>query len=236
MYFTKPLLSQAIKTFWNAKWVYDENWAFEKWYKIHCSRNEFAWKVDQIISSTNINEELVNLLRFPFSAEIIQEFATWKLNEKNINKFSLRIWFWKNNYMFESWDTFYWEREKIYSFCDNCLILFFEDNPLIIVGVDIVDNSLIIRQIQGIKWNTNYSESSLSDYGKLDWFDYEKSLIKTAEKLAKILWYTKVWIMSGMLNFNFRDKLIKFYDNYDLKAIEMWYAQVNEKGIYMKDI
>lgn len=231
MLFAPPLKSRTIRNYWLfPNWVEKLKWAFTRWLRVHLSRDNFSKLVNQILKSgTNI--DFANFLRFP--SEIIEKYAFRKYDESFLNRFSLRVWFWKRSYKIEwNWKT-YWDWDQIYWDWDNSVFLFFEGKPLVIISFSIYEKDTItIEQIQWIKWD--------SDCFELQWFDWRKCSVEIIETMGKKLWYKYVWIIPASFSLWFCEYTEKceewweYYNLYDQLAIDMWYINSKAKPIYKK--
>ncbi len=235
--FAETLISEDLK--WPKKYIKDWDLAEWNWIEVHLFKDILANRLKSIIDENN-DIELANLLRYP--SQIIEKYKYRKLKEEFLKRFSLRIWFWWENYYVQSDTKIYWKtsKDEIMADWNNTIFLFFEDKPVAFVSIKNYNwNIIVIEQIQWINWENKHFE--------IEWFDWKKFFVEIVEIISKKLWFNKVWIIpanfSKWLIFHHLfdrhhefEKWWKYYNIYDQVAIDMWFKNSSINPIYVKEL
>lgn len=235
--FAEPLIAEDLKC--AKKYIKDWELSEWDWLEVHLNRDSFASRLNSVLKSNN-DLELANLLRFP--SQIIVKYTHRELKEDFLNRFSLRFWFWEENYYIQGSSKIYWKtsNDEIMADWNNSIFLFFEDKPIALISIRTYNqNIIVIEQIQWINWEKKHFE--------IEWFDWRKFFVEVVEVISKKLWFDIIWIIpanfSKWLIFHHLfdrhqefEKWWKYFNIYDQVALDMWYENSSRNPIYTKSL
>ena len=170
-----------------------------------------------------IPDDLKNIFRFP-STYIEKNIYKDKKHNFDLERFSIR--YFKVKSINSHHDLYY--KRRFYMDCLNSFLLFYEDSPIAIIGFEINEKKVFIKQIQGIREFDRKTRKNNNFH--IYFFYWQKILIKYVEIYSKFMKFEEIKILKSKnnpwLNWdkNYRKLLEQFKINYDGVASDLGYG------------
>ena len=173
-------------------------------------------------TEVNIPEELKSLFRLPLTY-IKQNLYKDRNYGYNLENFLIK--YFKSNDGDYDYHVFY--KRRFYIDCSHFFLLFYEDFPVAIIGFEIRDMKILIRQIQGI--NESIEGKGKNRNFHISFFYWQKVLIKYVEIYFGFIGFKEIRVLKAKKN-----KWIEKGEKVNKKLLRQVKINYDEVAINMK--